>query len=183
MSYFFILFFTIYVATRKDIIYENITGVSTAPEYRILVIIYTLISAIYFAYQMNRHFHYLNRYPRYIPTLIFLAALFMCIGAFCPYSKDNSWLSSIHVYASITASLLFIIILQIYTHQLSIQCPAIYFQTHWLFHLGLQILVVIFFVSGAINGIIEILYVLIICFYLFSIDRQMKKSKSHDLLN
>lgn len=183
MSYFLITFMTIFVATRKDIIYENITGVSTIPEYHLLVILYTLICAIYFAYQINRHFHYLKQYPHYINPLIFLATILMCIGAFCPYTKQMTWLSYIHVYASIISSLLFIIILQIYTHFLSIQFPYIYSQTHRIFHFGLQTLVAIFLVSGAVNGIIEILYVLFICIYLFSIDKQIKRSKSIDLLN
>ena len=59
MSYFFIFLFTFFIATRKDIIYNNITGVSTIPEYHFLVMIYTIICAIFFAYQTYRHFHYL----------------------------------------------------------------------------------------------------------------------------
>ncbi len=175
MSYFFIFLFTFFIATRKDIIYNNITGVSTIPEYHFLVMIYTIICAIFFAYQTYRHFHYLYHYPLYIPFLIVLATLSMCIGSICPYTNTPTWLSSIHVYASMSASILFILLLQIYTHELSLQFPNVYLQTHWIFHVGLQVLVLLFLVSGAITGMIEILYVFFICLYLYAIDRQMKK--------
>ena len=175
MSYFFIFFSTVFVATRKDIIYNNITGVSTIPEYHLLVILYTIICAFFFFFFSYRHFHYLYHYPTYTPFLVGLATLSMCIGGLCPYTHTPTYLSSIHVYTSMLASVLFIILLQIYTHELSLQFPDVYLQTHWIFHIGLQILVLFFLVSGAITGLIEILYVFFICMYLYAIDRQMKK--------
>ena len=107
MSYILIFLSTLFIATRKDVMYENITGVSTLPEYHLLVVVYTIVCAFYFAYQTYRHFQYLNYYPKYIPYLIVFTTFIMCIGAICPYSNDQSWLSQLHVYASMISSLFF----------------------------------------------------------------------------
>lgn len=178
MSYILIFLSTLFIATRKDVMYENITGVSTLPEYHLLVVVYTIVCAFYFAYQTYRHFQYLNYYPKYIPYLIVFTTFIMCIGAICPYSNDQSWLSQLHVYASMISSLFFIVILQVYTHYLSIQYPSIYIQTHWIFHCGLQVLIILFIVSGHVSGILEILYVFFICLYLFLIDQYRIKGES-----
>ena len=129
MSYFFIFLFTFFIATRKDIIYNNITGVSTIPEYHFLVMIYTIICAIFFAYQTYRHFHYLYHYPLYIPFLIVFATLSMCIEVFAPIRYANMVIICPCICFYVT-SILFIILLQIYTHELSLQFPNVYIQTH-----------------------------------------------------
>lgn len=174
MSYFIIIFLTLLVTTRRDIMYENITGVSALPQYRALVVIYILVCTFYFMYQMFSHFRHLHTYPRYVPYLIFLTALFMIMGAFSPYDNQLNFMSQVHVWCSMLASCLFLIILQIYTYRLSIESPDMYLHTHSIFHVGLQMLAILFLVCGRVNGLIELLYVVMICTYLFLIDRHQK---------
>lgn len=176
MSYFIIIFLTLFVTTRGDIIYENITGVSTLPQYHNLVIIYLLICTFYFAYQMFRHFRHLYTFSRYVPYLIFLAVFLMIIGALTPYNDSSGFISQIHVWCSMISSCLFLVILQIYTYRLSVECPDIYLNTHSIFHVGLQMLVILFLVCGRVNGLLELLYVVVICIYLFMVDKYQKNN-------
>jgi len=41
MIYLFICFFTIFITSRANLMYENMTGVATMAEYRLLVILFT----------------------------------------------------------------------------------------------------------------------------------------------
>lgn len=176
MSYLLIIFFTVFVATRADLMMENITGVASMNQYHELVVIYTVICALFFAYKTYQHFHFLNTRPRYIHALIFITTSMMIVGAFCPYFEETHWLSFLHVFFSMTSSVFFIMILLIYTHYLSMENIAIYLKTHWFFHVGIQILIALLLVAARVNGLIEILYVSFICIYLLLIEKEIKKT-------
>lgn len=174
MAYLFFLLLTIYVSSRADLMYENITGVSTMPEYHLLVIGFTLLSAIFFAYKMLKVLHLLKHHEKSITFMIIFSATLMSIGAFAPYTiNQKDCLSQLHVYCSMIPSLLFLGLIFIYNRFLSLSYPHIYIQIHWYFDLGVQFLALLFIVFTRVNGYLEIFFTLLVCSYLYLIEKRV----------
>ena len=99
MIYLFICFFTIFITSRANLMYENMTGVATMAEYRLLVIFFTILSSCYFVYKTHKIFHFLFWQKKYIYNIINLTGLTMSLGALCPYTINGQDLfSKLHVY-------------------------------------------------------------------------------------
>ncbi|WP_028043682.1 hypothetical protein [Candidatus Stoquefichus massiliensis] len=176
MAYLFFLLLTIYVSSRADLMYENITGVSTMPEYHLLVIGFTLLSAIFFAYKMLKILHLLKHHKKSIIFLIIFAAVLMSIGAFAPYTiNQKDFLSQLHVFCSMIPSLVFIGLIFIYNHFLSLNYPQIYIQIHWFYDLGVQFLALLLIIFTRVNGYLEIFFTLLICSYLYIIEKRVSQ--------
>lgn len=174
MTYLLFLLLTIYVASRADLMYENITGVSTMPEYHLLVIGFTLLSAVFFAYKMLKVLYLLKHQEKSIIFLIFLAAIMMMIGAFTPYTiNQKDYLSQIHVFCSMIPSLLFLGLIFIYNRFLSFSYPQIYIQMHWFYDLGVQFLALLLVVFTRVNGYLEIFFTVLVCSYLYLIEKRV----------
>lgn len=173
MLYLIIFILTVYLSTRFDPMYENITGVASLPQYRSIVIVYTLLTACFFAYKMLKIYKkipisHLQRYQ----FIILLTAITMSIGSLFPYTFNGTDLfSKIHVYCSMMSCLSFLTLLFIYTRQLSIYQPSFYIKFHWFYDLSLQFLCILLIVFTRVNGYIEILFIAIVSVYLYIIEK------------
>ena len=145
MLYLLICSFTIFIASRADLMYENITGVSTLPQYHLLVIIYTFLCAMIFGYKTKK--------------------VFQCLTHYQPFCLITIYLSS----------LLIIILLFIYNRYLLYQFPEIYQRIHWYFESGVSFLGILLVVFTRVNGYIEILFAILMSSYLFIIEKQFQK--------
>lgn len=176
MLYFIVFILTIYISTRANLMYENITGVAQIPKYHDFVVIYTIFIACFFAYKMLKIYkkiplsnHKLYQY------IIIITALIMSIGSLFPYIVNGTDIfSKMHVYCSMSSCLSFLILLWIYTRYLATFMPMIYIKIHWYYDLFLQFLSILFIVFTRVNGYIEIIFTFIVCTYLYIIEKNMK---------
>lgn len=171
MIYLLIVLITCFIASRGNLMYENITGVSLMDQYHVLVIIYTIGCSLFFAYQI---FHLFQKYQlSQYNIFIYIQTFLMCIGAFFPYTlNSNDIYSSLHVYCSMIASIGLLVLLLILTRKLLYLDPTLYQRTHWYYDFGLQFLCLLLIVFTRVNGYIEILFVIIVCYYLYLLQRK-----------
>lgn len=170
--YYLIIVLTIFIASRADLMYDNISYVASLPHYRIMVVAYTFICSLFFAfkmYQIYKKFHYIYKFC--IP-LIIIAAFSMAIGSLFTYGASPLY-SNIHVYTSIISCIIFLFLLCIYMYFLSIDYVNIYLKCHHYFYFSINILLVLIVVMGRINGIIEIVYICIVSLTLAYMDKQL----------
>jgi hypothetical protein len=175
MSFLLIFIMTFIITSRVDMIYENLTGVAQLPQYRIIVIIYTLICSLFFAYHVIKVYNYLPiRHIRYKIWIIITSLVMMC-GSFFPYTINQHDISStLHVLCSMFGCLSFLVLLWIYTRKLSIHYVDVYIKIHFIFDIPLQFLIIITLVFARINGVIELLFTGIVCIYLWLIEKNLK---------
>lgn len=171
MIYLIIILFTIYFASRADLLYENITGVLILPEYRLSTMIYIIILAWFFGYKTYKVFHTLKAPMIYNYTII-LTSITMTIGAISPYKLNSTdFLSNLHVYCSMLSSLSFLIHLFIYFYYLKIKDFTLYNKIFPYYLKGIEFLIILTIVFGRMNGYIEILYSIIVCGCLYAIEK------------
>lgn len=174
--YVFVCFLTIFIASRADLMYENITGVALIPQYHLPVILFTIFLAFFFAYKMHYVYHTLTNDSKYYHLAINITAFAMGIGSLFTYTINSQDIYSLlHVYLSMLSCLSFLILLFIYTRYLSIENPMMYNQIHWFYDLGIQFLALLTIVMTRVNGYIEILFSFIVCIYLYMIENYNKK--------
>ena len=179
MIYLFICFFTIFITSRANLMYENMTGVATMAEYRLLVIFFTILSSCYFVYKTHKIFHFLFWQKKYIYNIINLTGLTMSLGALCPYTINGQDLfSKLHVYCSMFSSISFLVLLFIWTRQLVFENITIYNRIHWFYDFGIQMLGILIVVFTRVNGYIEIIFAILVCSYLYIIDSHFAIEKS-----
>lgn len=173
----FIIFITIYLTSRDNLMYANLTGVSTNPHYHIWVVLHTMICSIYYAYTMHRIFEILHQSKKKIHLLINITTMIMICGACFPYTINGKDLfSQIHVYCSLTSSLSFLFILGMMDHDLMFDFPHIYLKYHWFYWLSIEFLAILFIVFSRVNGYLEILFVVFITIYPYLIQKEIKKA-------
>lgn len=175
MLYFIVFILTIYISTRANLMYENITGVAQIPKYHYIVIIYTIFMACFFAYKMLKIYKKLplpnSQFYQYI---IIITAMIMSIGSLFPYITNGiDIFSKLHVYCSMFGCLSFLVLLFLYTRQLSIYKPNIYLKIHWFYDLSIQFLCILIIVFTRVNGYIEILFTFIVCTYLYMLEKNL----------
>lgn len=172
-----IIFITIYLASRDNLMYANLTGVSTMPHYHIWIVLYTIFCSIFYAYTTHKIFRYLHHSKQWIHYVINITALIMICGALFPYTINGQDFSSlIHVYCSLLSSISFLIILGIIDHYLFFDFPQIYLQLHWFYWLSIEFLAILFIVFSRVNGYLEILFVIFVTIYSVLVQRQIKKA-------
>lgn len=177
MFYLLICFITFYLSSRLDLFYDNITGVSLLPQYHLLTIVYMFFCATFFAYKTYHIYQSLPIRIYYDKILILIAYLSITIGITCPYTMNqNDLFSILHVSLSSLGCVLFLVLLWIYTRYLSIYDTLTYLRIHWFIDLSIQCLVILTLAFTRVNGYIEILYVCIVCFYLYLIEKKEKKT-------
>lgn len=175
MFYLIIFISTIYLTSRCNLMYENLTGVAQIPQFHYPVIIFTILTSIFFAYKMlkvfqNIHINHLKIYQ----MMIILTAFIMSIGSLFPYQMNGTDIhSKLHVYCSMFGCLSFLILLFIYTRKLSIYHPHLYMKIHWFYDFSLQFLCILLIVFTRVNGYIEILFAGIVCLYLYMIEKNI----------
>ena len=174
--YFLIILMTLFITSKSDMLYDNITGISSNPQYHFLVVIYTFICALFFCIKMHKVSHTLLKDLKIYHYIINLLTGLMISGSLFIYTQNSHDLSSLlHVYFSMTASLGFLILLFIYTRLLSLQNPILYDQIHKFYDLGLQFLAIITIVFARINSIIELLFTVLVSIYLYIIETASSK--------
>lgn len=172
MLYFFICLLTIFIACQDNLLYSNITGVSNIPSHHTFVMLYTIICALFFAYKMHKIYHKLIQDKKIYHIVINTSALIMILGSFFRYTQNSKDIFSLlHVYCSMIGSLSFLVLLFIYTRLLSYQNPLLYRRVHFFFDFGLNVLIIFTIVFTKINGIIEILFVIVVCLYMYKIEK------------
>lgn len=165
---------TLYLSTRLDLFYENITGVAHLPYFRIPVILFTLISSGYFTYRMYHLFHR-DVHHRFYQMIIVLTGFIMSAGSLFPYTINQRDISSIlHVYCSMFGCVSFLVLLFIYTRKMALFNIRLYLKIHWFYDGFIQLFCLLFLFFGRVNGYIEILFSWIVCGYLYLIRRYEK---------
>ncbi|MEG0451425.1 MAG: hypothetical protein RR428_01230 [Coprobacillus sp.] len=176
MLYFFVFSATIFIASRGNLMYENVTGVSLIEQYHLLVVIYTIFLACFFAYKVAFIYKKLSTKKPFVLFFVYLTGFIMSFGALFPYTLNSRDLFSlIHVYCSMFSCISFLVILFIYNRYLTYDNPILYNQIHWLYDLGLQFLCIMFLVFGRVNGYLEIMYAVLVCSYLYILEKNIKK--------
>lgn len=172
MLYLLICFLTIFIATRADLMYENVTGVAAMPQYRILVIIFTILSAFFYAYKVHRVYQCLNQDKKYYHWIINLTALIMSAGAFFPYTINGKDIASqLHVYCSMLSCISFLLLLFVFTRLLSYENPGLYLKIHYFYDVGLRFLCILIVVFTRVNGYTEIVFAFLVSGYLWMIEK------------
>lgn len=176
MLYFVIIIFTIYLTTRANLMYENLTGVASMQQYHYFVIIFTFFCACFFSYKMFKVYNIPPlRHKKSYQVIIIFTALIMSIGSLFPYTQNGKdFISQMHVLCSMFGCISFLTLLFLYTRQLSLYNTNVYLKIHWFFDLGLQFLCIFLIVFSRVNGYIEILYSILVCIYLYLIEINMK---------
>ena len=176
MFYLFNIFSTILICLHGDLMFDNISTIAYNTNLTIFIILYTIISAIGFAYKTYSIY---KLFPsRHIIYTTSLTAIIMIIGAFLPYVPNGEDLiSKLHVYASMICCISFLIHLFYYTKKLSLYYFDIYKKVHMIFDMGIQFLVLCFLLFTRVNGYLEIIYSLLVCFYLYKIESEVHKIK------
>lgn len=176
MLYIFVCLLTFFVANHADLMYENITGVSSMPQYHFMVVAYTLFTTLFFVYKIKKVYHHFNDSKPLIHTIIFISAIMMIVGSFFQYTINAKDISSqIHVYFSMIPSLSFLTLLFFFNRKLFHEYPTIYLRIHWYYDLGLQFLGLLFIVFTRVNGYIEILFAILVSSYLYILENQFNK--------
>ncbi len=173
--YYFIILATIFMASRADLMYENISIVASIPKYHLLTIIYTFICSLFFAYKMYMLYKKFYHPHKFCLPLIIIAAIAMLIGSLFTYGSSTLY-SQIHVYTSILSCIIFLFLLFIYMYYMSIDYIQVYLKCYRQFYLSINILAIIVVVIGRINGIIEIFYFLIVSLTLAYCDKHICKN-------
>lgn len=170
--YIFICLLTLFIASRADLMYENITCVASIEHYRFLVIAFTIFCAVFFAIKTKHIFQKLQNNKKIYLYIIYITGLTMSIGAFFPYTTNGQdLLSKIHVYCSMLSCLSFLTLLFIYTRIISFEKPDLYFKIHYFYDLGIQFLAILLVVFARVNGYIEILFTIFVSGYLMLIEK------------
>ena len=168
MEYILILLSTIFIASRKNLLLDNITGVASKPEWHIIIIIYTFICALFFAFKTYKIYKNLPSINNYCFISIALAAILMISGSFFTYHTNQKDISSlIHVSFSMISCSIFLVLLWIHAQKTPYQKITVFFNR------GLQFLIIIILFFTRINGIVEILFTTLVCGYLYSIEKQL----------
>lgn len=165
---------TLYLSTRLDPFYENITGTANLPYFHIPVILFTICSVSYFTYRMY-HLFKKDTHKCFYQVWILLTGLIMSVGSLFPYTINQRDLSSIlHVYCSMFGCVSFLILLFIYTRKMSLFDIQLYLKIHWFYDGLIQLFCLLFLFFGRVNGYIEILFAFIVCGYLLLIRKSEK---------
>lgn len=175
MVYLLVLGMSIYLSSRGNLMYENITGVSLMPKYHIAVICFTVFCALFFCFKMKKIYQYIPQIKKLYTLCIYLTAIIMSLGAFFPYTLNQHDFSSvIHIACSMFGCVSFLTLLFLYTRKLSLYYPDIYLKIHWFYDLSLQFLCILLIVFTRVNGYIEIFFTFIVCVYLYLIEKNYK---------
>lgn len=171
MTYVIILLLTFYFSSRADLLYENITGVLILPEYRLYTMLYIILLACSFGYKVYKIFIEISA-PYLYRFTISLSSLIMIIGAIAPYQiNSNDFLSNLHVYCCMSASLSILIHLFLYFYYIKFKEIEFYNKYYPYYLKSIEFLIILTIVFGRINGYIEIIFTIIVCFTLYTIEK------------
>lgn len=173
MFYLFNIISTIFICLHGDLMLDNVSTVAYTTNLNTFIIIYTTLSAIGFGYKTYRIY---RLFPSpYIRYTTILTALIMIIGSFLPYAPNGEdIISKMHVYASMICCVSFLLHLFVYTKKLSIYHYDVYKKVHVIFYMGIQFLVLCFLLFSRVNGYLEIIYSILVCLYLYKIEKEIK---------
>ena len=172
MFYLFNIFSTIIICLHGDLMFDNVSTIAYTTNLNLFIIIYTSLSAIGFAYKTFSIYKLIpNKYVLFTTSL---TAIIMIIGSFLPYAPNGEdIISKLHVYASMICCISFLVHLFVFTKKLSIYYYEIYVKVHYIFDLGLQFLILCMLLFTRVNGYLEIIYSLLVCIYLYNIEKQI----------
>lgn len=152
--------------------HDNVTIVASIPRYHYCVVVFTIISALFYAYETHKVFRTLSCDKKIYHIIINCTALMMSVGAFFPYTIQGlDIVSKIHVYCSMISCILFLILLFIYTRYLAYENIDKYLKIHYFYDLGLQFLCIFFIVFAKVNGYLEILFACLVSGYFILIKK------------
>lgn len=162
----FTILITFFLATRVDLMHENITGTIALKPYRIFSICSIIIIASIYAYQTHRLYYTLHHDRKKYHYLINLTWIIMIVGALSPYKLNKAdLLSELHVFCSMTSCIIVLVLLFIYTRLLSLENIQKHKKIHWYYDIGIIILFMLFFLFSRVNGYLEITYSCIVSGY------------------
>ena len=175
MIYLVNIFLTIFICVQGNLMYDNISVVASNNNMNLLLVIYIMISSIIFTYKTLIIYRIIPN--KYIKYFIYLTGIIMFVGSLFPYRFNGVDLfSKIHVNCSMIGCVSFLVLLFIYTRLLCIYHYNIYLKVHWIYDFCIQVLIICFLFFSRVNGYLEILYSLIVCFYLHKLEIEIKKT-------
>ena len=149
---------TLFLASRVDLLYDNITITMAMPQYRCMSILSIIIIATLYAYQAWILFQRQNINNKVYRCMIIFTWSIMCFGAFAPYHQNHvDLISQIHVICSMSSCLLVLVVLLLY--QWHIQQTSLFSLSaqHFL-RTGIVLLIMMYVGFGRVNGYLEIAY-------------------------
>lgn len=149
----------IYLTSRMSLVNDNLTTVLQIHEYRLITIIFMILTTIYLAYSFIRLFHQSVDGRRY-DWLVIVSGLIMIVSIICPYyeNRHDLW-SQIHVYGSLYGCMicLFFGLLLVKSYFLSGHSIE---RVMFLIVLMTMIIIAVTIQCGGISGLSEILTLL-----------------------
>ncbi|MDF9823789.1 hypothetical protein M2475_000194 [Breznakia sp. PF5-3] len=163
--------FSILLGVQESIFYENLTYIGNQPQYRLLFQIWGItISLDYFF-----SFYYLTKKTKvYGKRLLPIAAVLSFISIlsfFIPYNAHQPLLSNLHVYTSLSSSLLTICLIFYYVHLFQFDEPAYYQKCFRCIIAFMIICVTLLLILGDISGILELVMTLFLSVFLYYMIR------------
>lgn len=181
---YFLVLMTIYLALQDNLMYANLSGISTQPQFHLWVVCHIIICTFYYTTHTLYLFQMIQRKGKKESFLIFITAIIMIIASLCPYTiQGQDIFSKIHVYCSIIGSLSFLCIIKYFLFLLSSSHYEIYQKYHWIYDFSLQFLAIMFIVFGRVNSYLEIIYAIIMTLFPIYITQKIKatlEQKSSD---
>lgn len=172
----FIVIMTIYLALQDNLMYANLTGVSTQPQFHFWVVSHLIISTLYYTAHTLHLFNMIQKKGKKESFLILITCIIMITGSLFPYTiQGNDLFSKIHVYCSMIGSLSFLCLIEYFLFLLSSCHYDIYQKYHWIYDVSLQFLAIMFIVFGRVNSYLEIMYAILMTFFPIYISKKLKE--------
>lgn len=172
--YYIIALFTFVLSLQTSWLYNNFTYLSYQPTLRIYFLIWITVVATFLLIKTIKllKYSYITRLDKLLLGLNFISIL---LGSYLPYNPNNTNISSsLHIILSSTASLLYLIIIQITINRLILSDYDIYKQINIIYHRLITILIMFIVMFGSINTIIELFVLFSILFILNKIENTLK---------
>lgn len=157
----------LFLSTRVDFIYGNMTHTALLPEYHYIMIVYIATLALYYLYRLHNH-------DPILQGLLYSCAFCLFAGILIPYT-DNLFYEHAHIFFTSLGSLfaIGIVIRMIDRQSLTNYHKAMVERGYLTFVIAL--LSAIFFFCGQFNGLFEVTG--LSAFVLF-VEYDMKKPRN-----
>lgn len=166
---------TLVYACQASLTQENFTGIANNLHHPIAFILWSFLAATYFYHHATKLFKSINWQPKYLH----LASILVFIGISCsslvPYQKTMINLEALHVFLSLGASVLFILLIEKCFWDIRYLLPSFYQKCHPLFQMIIFTLLVVWLTFGYVNSLLEVLMVSLLSFFLSYAQNLFKK--------
>lgn len=165
---FIIPIFSILLGSQESILYENLTYLGNQKDYRLFFQLWGILISLDYLIS----FLYLMHKTKIIGTRLRIIAIFLTIisilSFFIPYNMEtNPFLSNVHVYLSLSSSLLTIFMIIYYIHLFQFINFSYYQKGSKIIYSYIIICVFLLLALGDISGILELVMTIFLGLFLY----------------